>query len=116
VTAPTYTEIHASSGSDVKGEGLSLASLSASVSSGADMELAGSCKALDVHASSGADFKGSELKCDSVEADASAGADLIAYASGTAKGHASSGADIKVLGHPSNFDRDESSGGSVKAP
>jgi hypothetical protein len=116
VSAPTYTELHASSGSDLKGEGLRLANLRASVSSGADMKVSGSCKQLDVEASSGADFKGDELKCESVQASASSGADAIVFASISARGHASSGADIKVLGHPSAFDHEESSGGSVKAP
>jgi hypothetical protein len=116
VTAPTYTELQASSGSDLKGEGLSLADLKASVSSGADMMVSGTCKQLDVDASSGADFKGDDLKCETVQASASSGADAVVFASMSARGHASSGADIKVLGHPSALDRDESSGGSVKAP
>jgi hypothetical protein len=115
VTAPTYSKITASSGSDVDGRDLQLKDLKVEVSSGADMELAGACNALSVDISSGADFDGEELKCQTASVDASSGSDADAWASASAKGQASSGADITFHGKPATFDKETSSGGSVKS-
>jgi len=115
VTAPTYTGVSASSGSEVDGDGLQLKDIKVEVSSGADMDLSGACTALSVDISSGADFNGEELKCQTATVEASSGADADAWASGSARGEASSGADITFHGSPATFDKDTSSGGSVKS-
>ena len=115
VTAPTYDGVNASSGSNVEGSNLSLQDLKVDVSSGADVDLGGSCTDLRVDVSSGADFDGERLRCETASVDASSGADADAYATRSATGDASSGADITFHGKPPQFDKDTSSGGSVKS-
>jgi Putative auto-transporter adhesin, head GIN domain len=135
VTAPTWVGIAASSGSDIDADGLTLndlriaasggadvrasgltaKGLSVTVSGGADVKLSGSCSGLTVEASGGGDYKGGEMKCQTADVRASGGADADAWASTSAKGHASSGADIRFRGSPTNVDKESSSGGSVKS-
>ena len=115
VSAPDYQGVGASSGSDVDGQGLSLRNLSVHVSSGADVDLTGSCTDLRVDVSSGADFDGSKLQCQTASVGASSGADADAFATQTASGDASSGADITFHGRPASISKDTSSGGSVHA-
>jgi hypothetical protein len=115
VSAPDYQGIGASSGSEVDGQGLSLRNLKVDVSSGADVDLTGSCTDLRVDVSSGADFDGSRLQCETASVGASSGADADAFATRTAKGDASSGADITFHGRPAAISQDTSSGGSVHA-
>jgi hypothetical protein len=115
VSAPTYTAVESSSGSHVDGSGLSLKSLKVNVSSGAHVELAGGCSDLRVSISSGAHFDGEDLKCETASVDASSGAHAEAYATRSADGDASSGANVTFHGKPVNFSKDSSSGGSVKS-
>lgn len=114
VSAPNYRSLSASSGSDIDGENLDLADLAVSVSSGADIELAGSCASLTVSVSSGSDFEGEGLRCQTVTASASSGADANVWATGSVVGTASSGGDIDVFGDPASITRNTSSGGSVR--
>ncbi len=114
VTAPNYVGIDASSGASVEGSNLSLKDLKVGVSSGADVDLAGNCAGLRVDISSGADFDGEQLKCETASVDASSGADADAYATRSADGEASSGASVTFHGKPAQFDKDTSSGGSVR--
>lgn len=115
VTAPDYSAIGASSGSSVDGANLRLADVKASASSGAQLDLSGSCTSLKVDVSSGASFNGEDLRCERASADASSGASANVYASMQAEGDASSGGSVRVHGKPADFTRDTSSGGSVKA-
>ena len=115
VSAPDYQGVEASSGSDVDGKGLQLRNLKVDVSSGANVDLTGSCTDLRVDISSGADFDGSDLRCETASVGASSGADADAYATRTASGDASSGADITFHGRPASISKDTSSGGSVHA-
>ena len=115
VSAPDYQGLGASSGSEVDGQGLSLRNLRVEVSSGAAVDLAGSCTDLRVDVSSGADFDGSKLQCETASVGASSGADADAFATRTASGDASSGADITFHGRPASISKDTSSGGSVHA-
>ena len=115
VSAPDYQGIGASSGADVDGQGLSLRNLDVNVSSGADVDLAGSCTDLRVDVSSGADFDGSRLQCETASVGASSGGDADAYATRVARGDASSGGDITFHGRPASISKDTSSGGSVHA-
>jgi hypothetical protein len=115
VSAPNYTGVNASSGSQVEGGGLSVKNLEIGVSSGAQVELAGACSDLSVAVSSGAHFDGEDLKCETARVDASSGARAEAYATRSANGDASSGANVTFHGKPSQFDKDTSSGGSVKS-
>jgi hypothetical protein len=115
VTAPAYTGVSASSGSDVEGERLSLRDLDISVSSGASIELDGSCTVMKVSVSSGGDFDGEDLKCETASISASSGADADAFATVKASGDASSGGSITFHGNPQTFQKETSSGGSVRA-
>lgn len=115
VSAPSIREISVSSGSDLEAAGLNLQALKVKVSSGADVELSGTCTSLDVEISSGADFDGENLRCETATVSASSGADVDAFATRSAQGRASSGADITFHGKPATFDKDTSSGGSVKS-
>jgi hypothetical protein len=115
VSAPNYTSIESSSGSRVDGSGLSLKTLKVNVSSGAHVELAGGCSDLRVSISSGAHFDGEDLKCETASVDASSGAHAEAYATRSADGDASSGANVTFHGKPVNFSKESSSGGSVKS-
>jgi len=135
VTAPTWAGITASSGSDLDADGLNLddlrvaasggadiravglatKGLNVTVSGGADVKLSGNCTVLKVEASGGGDYKGGEMKCQTAEVRASGGADADAWASTSAKGHASSGADIRFRGNPASVDKETSGGGSVKS-
>jgi hypothetical protein len=113
VTTPTLESISASSGSDLSAVGIDAAEFEASVSSGADAELSGTCGSLKADGSSGADLDAEDLKCTHAVADVSSGADLTIYASESLEADASSGGDITVYGGPTNTDIDKSSGGGV---
>ncbi len=115
VTAPEYDEVSASSGSSIEGRELRFGDLGVEVSSGASLQLAGTCRKLEADISSGASFDGGSLRCESASVDASSGASADVYATARASGEASSGASVRVHGKPADFTKDTSSGGSVKA-
>lgn len=114
VTAPSLKAVSASSGSELEGEGLKFADLEVEVSSGANVELSGTCASISISASSGANFDGEDLKCENATVDASSGANVDVWASKTATGDASSGADVNVHGGAA-ITKDTSSGGSFSA-
>jgi hypothetical protein len=115
VSAPVFEAFEASSGSSLDGAGLSLSNISVDVSSGASVDLSGTCTAIDVDVSSGASFDGEGLQCDIAKVDASSGATVRAFARQSADGNASSGANVTFHGNPSQFREDSSSGGSVRS-
>lgn len=115
VSAPAFESFDASSGASIKGAGLSLQTVSVDISSGASVELSGTCATLNLDVSSGASFRGDQLHCDTATVDASSGASVRAFARQMADGNASSGANVTFLGNPSQFREDSSSGGSVRA-
>lgn len=115
VSAPAYSGFEVSSGASLDGGNLSLANLKVEVSSGASVELSGSCADLTVDISSGASFSGEALKCATADVDASSGASAQAFASQRASGDASSGASVNFYGNPASIEKDSSSGGSVSA-
>lgn len=115
VSAPAYSALEASSGSRLEGANLTLKDLSVQVSSGASMELAGACGALNLEISSGANFDGEDLRCATAMVEASSGASVDAFASQLADGAASSGANVTFHGQPKQVREDTSSGGSVRA-
>lgn len=133
VAAPSLTHVSASGGADVTGGGLQGEQLALSASGGGDIELSslrvtmleatasgggdisvsGSCTSAQVNASGGGDFDGGKLDCANVKADASGGGDIDIRASASADGRASSGGDVRFIGAPAVFNKDESSGGDV---
>lgn len=115
VSAPKYTSLEASSGSSLDASGLQAADLRISVSSGAHMEVSGSCANVNIDVSSGAHFDGENLKCETADVDASSGAHADAFAVRSAEGNASSGAHVTFFGNPASVSKDTSSGGSVDA-
>jgi hypothetical protein len=115
VSAPALIGVDASSGSAFEGRNLSLRDLDVDVSSGADVELAGSCAGLRLDISSGARFEGEDLKCETASVDASSGANADAFAARNATGNASSGANVTFYGKPAELVKDTSSGGTVRA-
>lgn len=133
VSAPNYAAISASGGADVEGKslqgetlslsasgggdidlsGLRIGMLTASSSGGGDIEIAGTCTGAAIDASGGGDFNGGDLDCANVKAEASGGGDIEVRASASADGRASSGGDVRFIGTPPVFNKDESSGGDV---
>lgn len=113
VTTPSLTGAEASSGADLSVTGIDASEFSASVSSGADATLSGTCGVIEASGSSGADLNARELKCSNAVADVSSGADLTLYATESVEADASSGGDITVYGGAKNTDIDKSSGGGV---
>jgi hypothetical protein len=115
VSAPAYSEFDVSSGASLKADSLRLDAVEVGVSSGASVQIAGTCTALELDMSSGASFSGEGLRCETAKVDASSGASARAFAARSAKGNASSGASVSFSGNPAELERDTSSGGSVSA-
>lgn len=113
VTMPAMTGVDVSSGAEVTAAGIDAERFSASVSSGADAKLSGTCGEINADGSSGADLDARDLRCSSAVADVSSGADLVLYASESLDADASSGGDIAVYGSPKTTNIDKSSGGGV---
>jgi hypothetical protein len=83
-------------------------------SSSADVELSGTCQALEISASSSADVEAHNLKCATGDIRASSGADVSAFLNDSVEAKASSGADISVAGNPPSRDVSKSSGGDIE--
>lgn len=115
VSAPAYSELEVSSGASLHADSLKLDAVEVDASSGASVEIAGTCTALELDMSSGASFSGGDLRCETADVDASSGASAHAFAARSARGNASSGASVSFSGNPAQLDRDTSSGGSVSA-
>lgn len=107
-------EFRASSGADIDAYNLNALSVIANSSSGADIQLAGTCDEAEYTSSSGADINAGGFECKNVLVDASSGADATIYASQSLKADASSGSDIKVRGNPSKAQTNSSSGGEIE--
>jgi hypothetical protein len=92
---------------------LKITTLSASASGGGDIDVAGTCGTATITTSGGGDFDGSDLDCANVTASASGGGDIDVRASASANGDASSGGDVRFIGSPATFTKNEASGGDV---
>jgi hypothetical protein len=134
VTAPTFTSIEASGGSDIRGtdtiksELLSLSSsegadiylivqtstLKLNCSEGADINVKGTSNQLVAVASAGSDIDAKNMRAKYVDAKASGGADIEVFAIELLNADASSGSDIKYTGSPKEKNMKESSGGDIK--
>ncbi|MEO0551003.1 MAG: head GIN domain-containing protein [Pseudomonadota bacterium] len=133
VSAPVLSSIEASSGSDIKGSGLTGDTVRIDTSSGADADVtgieadevqlesssgsdlkaAGTCGKVIADSSSGSDIMARNLICASAQADASSGSDITLHATDALYADVSSGADVTVFGAPADTNVDKSSGGSV---
>ncbi|MEM9738280.1 MAG: DUF2807 domain-containing protein [Pseudomonadota bacterium] len=110
VLGPNLVEVDASSGSDATVKGLRAADFSAEASSGADLDLEGTCETLRADASSGSDIDARALRCEDGWLEASSGADIDAYLTGTVDIDVSSGADASVEGGARIGSAEKSSG------
>lgn len=133
ITMPALSGIDASSGADVRAQGLTSDKLSLNASSGANIELtdatlgtvqmgsssgadidiSGTAESVEAEASSGADIDAENLVAASATASASSGAGISIHATASITAEASSGGDVDVYGDPTTRDVDASSGGDV---
>lgn len=114
VTARSLDVIDIGRGLDAEVNGLQNDSINVDVSTGARLELAGSCDHMDADVSTGAVLAASDLDCRSVEISGSTGASARVAASEALVGRASTGADIRVRGNPTMRDTRSSLGGDVR--
>lgn len=133
ITVPALDAVSASSGADVRVDGLAgqdvrvdvssgadinvinvaAETIDIDISSGADATLAGTCGTARVSVSSGSNLNAGTLECRAVNAEVSSGADADVFASADLRAEASSGGDITVHGNPAERAVDESSAGGV---
>lgn len=133
ITMPALSGIDASSGADVRAQGVTsdqlslnassganieltdatLGTLQMGSSSGADIDISGSAESVEAEASSGANVDAEKLVAVNATASASSGAGVSVHATGSINAEASSGGDIDVYGNPRARDVDASSGGDV---
>lgn len=113
VTGTGLTKVSASSSGEVSLRSLKAAQFEIDASSGGEVEATGACASVNIDASSGTDVDASGLKCETATVSASSGADVEAFASVSASGNASSGADISFGGSPAQQQVNTSSGGDV---
>ncbi|MDG1573391.1 DUF2807 domain-containing protein [Robiginitalea sp. M366] len=130
VSLPQINVLRASSGADLRGQGLiegDMIKLDASsgadlrlelvadeveadCSSGADIKVSGRANLLYADASSGSDIKAQDLEAKVCHAHASSGADIRVYVTGSLTADASSGADIHYSGDATVETRKSASG------
>jgi hypothetical protein len=113
VSMPRVDGLSSSSGADLTARGVNTESISLRASSGSDLNVEGTCGAVDADVSSGADIDARNLRCQRGSAEASSGADVYVNVSGELDVRASSGADVHVSGGASIGDVSLSSGGSL---
>ncbi len=114
VTVPSLDELDVGRGINAEVTGISSDQLWVDVSTGARLEVSGTCGDLEVDLSTGAVMYGDSLVCENVDVDASTGASGRLHASESASARASTGASIRVSGSPSRRDARSSLGGSVR--
>jgi hypothetical protein len=134
ITVPALSEVKASAASDVdvsglKGEELRLDASSAarltvggvdadklhlSATSAGQLMLDGNCVVARVELSSGASIGGEGLECVDLDIDASSAGRAVLFATGQVNASASSGAEVRLAGHPNHVDDEENSGGNVE--
>ena len=133
VTAPQIDRVETSSGSSVKGSGvsgdrvvidtssgssvrisdISAGELTLDTSSGASVTLSGSCSNVSADTSSGSSLRAQDMVCNAADLEASSGSSLSITATERVNADASSGSSINVSGSPSDREIDKSSGASV---
>ncbi|HSH20948.1 MAG TPA: head GIN domain-containing protein [Draconibacterium sp.] len=133
VSVKELTQLHASSGSDVKSENtltgetlkvnvssgsdvtldVHYKNFSVDTSSGSDARISGKTKNLEAEASSGSDIKAQDLESVICKVRVSSGSDATVNVSEEIYAKASSGGDVRYYGNPQIKDINESSGGDV---
>ena len=102
-----------SSGADLDLDNVSGKNLHFEASSGADLRAERECGLLHATASSGSNIRADALVCKEIEAHSSSGSDISAHATEAATARASSGGHVRISGNPSIVEKSESSGGDV---
>ena len=113
VSMPSLEEVSVSTGAALSAEGVSADAISASVSTGADVELEGTCDSFNASVSTGADLDADDLVCSKVEISISTGADASVHATDSLNASASTGGSVKVEGSPNATNVSKSLGGDV---
>jgi len=114
ITMPEIDGLDASSGAHIAANGLSSGDVTLGASSGARVQVAGSCARVDADVSSGADLDASELQCQNGAAEASSGGRVRVNATGRLDVDASSGGRVIAYGDPSIGNISLSSGGALR--
>ncbi|GEM_PF-2432616 len=104
----------ASGGAALEIKGLTSTMIDIDVSSGASVDIIGTCDFLEVSVSSGAVLGAEGLVCDAVEVSASSGASATVFAASVLDSSASSGGSVDVYGAPAQTDISDSSGGDTR--
>lgn len=114
VTGPKLTEVVASSGSNLSATGVAAENFEIDASSGASVDISGTCTYVEIDASSGSSIDAKGLECARAEVDASSGASVRAFATDYAESDPSSGASVRFYGDPAEQIAEKSwSGGST---
>jgi Putative auto-transporter adhesin, head GIN domain len=111
ISGPGLKAIDASSGAELTVTGLNATTLSIGVSSGASVDVSGTCDTLVFSASSGADADLKDLVCETAAINASSGASATITATQSATSDASSGASVDVYGNPASRKANKSMSG-----
>jgi opacity protein-like surface antigen len=114
ITAPSPDALDASRGVSLSVSGLEARYLNVDASTGAEVDVSGSCSEMALDASTGAEIDARDLVCESVDADLSTGAVGRVHASQSVDADASTGATLRVSGAPRHTDVHSSMGGSVR--
>lgn len=128
VTLPVLTELDASGGSDVEGDGtfsgeslelnasggsaieldVAVTTLDVTASGGSDFELSGTADSIDVQSSGGSDVDARSVSAREADVGASGGSDITITISERLTAEASGGSDITYDGDPQDRDIDAS--------
>ena len=108
----SYTEIKASSGSNITME-INAENLKARCSSGSNIILSGESRESELQASSGANVKAQGLKSDRGILKVSSGSNVFATVVNQLEAKASSGGNIIYYGSPTSTKIEKSSGGNI---
>lgn len=114
VSLPSLQSLDVSAGALVNAREVNADRFGVDVSSGASVELSGSCQTLRVDISSGATLRARGLRCADVQVDASSGANAAVHAENAISVDASSGASLRWAGGARARNIDLSSGGSAR--
>lgn len=114
VTLPAINAVDFHRGVESEITGIAADAFSVDVSTGAEVELSGTCGTLDVDLSTGGSLQARFLECQSVDVEASTGAEGRLFAGERAEVHASMGASVRVFGSPSDREAQSSMGGEIR--
>jgi hypothetical protein len=113
LSGPSVQHFEFSRGVDADLAGIEGEDLALNLSTGADVDIAGTCGHATVNVSTGADLDGREFDCRSLRINASTGSDAVVIAHDSLVANVSTGADVRSLTEPTNLRVNSSTGGDV---